>query len=119
MQNMPKRQGYLAVSVQVTVTAQKLQTVVETLLGLTANSLATIYRTITIQVDPETSGGLSVRVGNGNVGTTVAGVVQKGMTLTGGSSYTDRSTMNACYFGMLWAQAVSGTPVLNIQLEEV
>jgi hypothetical protein len=124
LQNMPRRSGYTAVSILVDGTARQLAPIVEQILGYTAGSFATIFREVTIQLDPEVSSGAQVRFGNGNVGQTLTqttpsgSVVQKGMTLgaAGGYGETMRATVNAVYFGSMWAQTVSGTAVLNLQL---
>jgi hypothetical protein len=116
-QNMPARRDYIAVSVQVTTTPANLQALIEAILGITPGSLATLYREFQIQLDPETSGATQVRFGNGNVGSTVGGVVQKGVTLSGGgASDTIRGPVNNVMLSPVWVQAVTGTAVLNIQL---
>lgn len=115
VQNMPQRQGYLAVSVSVPTVATRLATLIETLLGYPANSLAPDYREWTVQVDPEVSSTGSVRIGNGNLGTTVGGVVQKGATLVG-ASMTTRAQVANIPFGVVYAQAISSAQILNIQL---
>lgn len=124
-QNMPRRSGYTAVSVLVDTTPRQLSGLIEQVLGLNTGSLATIFREVTIQVDPEVSSGATVRFGNSNVGTTVSqttpagSVVQKGMTLVGQQSDTTRAPMNAVYMNLIYAAALSGTAVLNIQLWDV
>src|SRR5574340_1548601 len=113
--NMPYRPSYLAVSIPVTTTAAKLGSLIETQLGLIAGSLALIWREVQVQVDPETSSGLSVRLGLGNVGGTTSAnsVVQKGITLAGQSD-TIRAPLDNVDISMIWVQAVSGEPVLNL-----
>jgi hypothetical protein len=121
-QNAPLRQGYRAVSVQVTSTAANLQALCETMLGLAAGQFGFIFREVTIQMDPVTSSALSCMFGNGNVGVTLNGVVQCGMVLgpTGGLADTIRAgTINGAYFGAVWAKAVTSTVVLNIQCFEI
>lgn len=121
------RQDYLGVSVKVTTTATTVQSLIEDILGLSAGALAAIYREIQIQVDPEVSSGASVRIGVGSLGTTVTtalqgAVVQKGITLVGsaaGPYDTVRAGMNNVYLGKVFAQAVTGTAILNIQLWSV
>lgn len=115
---MTFRQGLLCVSVTVTTTPTRIAALIETMLGLTAGQLASTYREVNLQVDPEVSSSASVRLGNGNVGTTKNGVVQKGMTLVG-SSYLSRATVNAVYFTSMYVQTVTGTAVLNCFLEEM
>ena len=122
VQNAPLRQGYRAVSVQVTSTPANLQKLCETALGLAAGMFGSTCREVTIQIDPETSSELSCRFGNQNVGQTIGGSVQKGMTLgpSGGLADTIRSAaINGVYFGSIWAQAVSETVVLNLQCWEI
>ena len=121
-QNMPRRSGYTAVSVLVDTTPRQLSGLIEQILGLTAGSLATIFRSVTIQVDPEVSSGAMVRFGNSNLGTTASQttppgtVTQKGMTLTGQQSDSEWATVNAVYLNSVYAQAVVGSVVLNLQL---
>jgi len=112
--NTPFRSSYLAVSIQVTTTPQLLSTVIETMLGRPVGTLAKIWREIQWQVDPETSPGLTVRLGNGNLGNTLNGVVQKGISLVGQSD-TSRAPMDNVDISLMWVQAVSGTPVMNLQ----
>ena len=129
VQNVPHRAGFIGVSVLVDATPRHLATLVEQVLGIASGTLATIFREVTIQIDPEVSGSASVRFGTGNVGATVAqttpsgNVVQKAMTLTGASvtpgggiADTLRGPVNQVYFGSIWVQSVSGTAVLNIAL---
>jgi hypothetical protein len=116
-QNMPYRSGgSVMVSVLATTTATQLTSLIETMLGLTAGSLATIFREVQIQVDPEVSGGASVRFGSSNVGQTLNGVVQKGITITGGGADTWRGPANNVHVNTIFVQSVSATAVLNCQL---
>jgi len=130
VQNMPRRGGYVAVSIVVDGTARQIVPIIEQVLGITAGTLATIWREVTIQLDPEVSSAAVVRFGNQNVGTTGSQTipsgspVQKGMTLSygttgGGIADTVRATVNAVYLSSLWAMTTSGTAVLNIQLWEM
>jgi hypothetical protein len=126
-QNAPLRQGYRAVSVQVTSTAANLQALCETMLGLGAGMFGSTFREVTIQIDPTTSAALSCMFGNQNVGTTLNGVVQAGMVLSGataspngGISDTIRSAaINGVYFGSIWCKAVTSTVTLNVQVWEI
>jgi hypothetical protein len=116
------RQGYRAVSVQVTSTPANLQKLCETVLGLAPGMFGATFREVTIQMDPVTSSALSCRFGNQNVGATLNGVVQSGMTLgpTGGLADTTRAgAINGVYFGSIWAVAVGATVTLNIQCWEI
>lgn len=118
-QNPPRRQSYLAASVTVTATATRVATLIETLLGYTANSLAGLWREITIQIDPVTAPTGSaawVYIGNGNVGSTVGGIVQKGSALPLAGSASARSVWNNVDISMLYARTDQGTMVINIQL---
>ena len=125
--NQLLRQGYRAVSVQVTSTPANLQQLCETMLGLAPGMFGSTFREVTIQIDPSTSAALSCRFGNANVGTTLNSVVQAGMVLSGGTatpnggiSDTIRSaSINGVYFGSMWAQAVSSPVTLNISLWEI
>lgn len=117
-QNTANRKGYIAFSVALSTTKARL---VDLYATLYPNSpLAGAYREVQIQVDPETSAGLQVRIGDGSLGTTVGGVVQKGVTLDGGSAAdTYRvSGADAIYALMMYLQAVSGAPIVNCQLME-
>lgn len=116
-QNQLNRKGYIACSISLTTTAVYLISQIETALGLPPNSLARSFREVQIQVDPETSSALSVRIGDGSLGTTVGGVVQKGVTIGGGGADTYRSGSSvSVYAGMMMVQAVSGEPIINVQL---
>ncbi len=116
MQNTANRKGYLAFSITVTSTAAKLVDLVLTQLAI---RLAGSYREVQIQVDPESSDSLMLRIGDGSLGTTVAGVVQKGVTLQGGGSDTYRDAPpNGIYVNMMYVQAVSDDVVINVQLLE-
>lgn len=130
VQNQLKRQGYYAVSVQVTTTGQRLQSLVEDILGIAAGSFGSSFRECQIQVDPETSAGAQVRFGTGNVGGSLTStkqgtIVQKGMTLGGGGGASDTirsASVNAVYFGLMWAQVVpstASTAILNLQFWEI
>ena len=122
VQNALLRQGYRAVSVQVTSTPANLQNLCEIMLGLSPGMFGSTFREVTIQIDPATSAALSCRFGNQNVGTTLNGVVQAGMFLgpAGGISDTIRSAaINAVYFGSIWARAVTSTVTLNLQCWEI
>lgn len=118
MQNTANRKGYIAFSVTVTNTATRL---VDLYAAIYPNKpLAGAYREVQIQVDPETSAGTQLRIGDGSLGTTVGGNIQKGVTLDGGSAAdTYRvSGADAIYALMMYLQAVTGTLVANIQLME-
>lgn len=118
-QNTANRKGYIAFSLVLSTTKAKLVDLYNT--QINGNKpLAGAYREVQIQVDPETSGGLQVRIGDGSVGATVGGVLQKGVTLDGGSAQdTYRvSGADAIYANMLYLQAVTGAPVVNVQLFE-
>jgi hypothetical protein len=117
MQKTFNRKGYLAFSISLTTTAATLAALVLAQLNIL---LAGSYREVQIQVDPETSGSLSVRLGDGSLGTTIGGKVQKGVTLVGGSAAdTYRgSGANAIYTQMLNLQAVTSEPIVNVQLWE-
>ena len=122
IQNAPLRQGYRAVSVQVTSTPANLQKLCETMLGLAPGMFGSTFREVTIQMDPVTSSALSCRFGNQNVGTTLNGTVQCGMVLgpTGGLADTIRAgAINGVWFGSIWAAAVSSTVTINIQCLEI
>lgn len=117
--NLIPRKGYVAFTVILSVTAQRLIDLVSTQLGYT---LAGAFREIQIQVDPEGTAG-SVRVGDATLGTlvpAVTGQVQKGVTLAASASDTYRAgNLNDVYFLSLYVQAVTGTPSINVQLWEM
>ena len=117
MQNTANRKGYMAFSINVTSTATRFVALVLAQLGIT---LAGSYREVQFQVDPETADNLSLRIGDGSLGTTIGGVVQKGVTLVGGAAAdTYRvSGADAIYVLMMYLQAVSDPVVLNCQLME-
>jgi hypothetical protein len=122
-QNTANRKGYMAFSLKLSTTAARLIDLVTTQLGIT---LAGSYREVQIQIDPETSAALSVRIGDGSLGTTSgapASVLQKGVTLVGTSAGPQDifrcSGADAIYANMMYLQAVSGTPVVNVQFFEV
>jgi hypothetical protein len=119
MQNTTNRKAYIAFTVTVTTTAVTIQSLWNTLYP--TNPLAGNWREVQIQVDPETSGGAAVRIGDGTLGLTVGGNVQKGATLVGGSAAdTYRcSGQNAIPLQMLCLQAVTGTVVVNCQLMDI
>lgn len=119
MQNTTNRKAYIAFSVIVTTAAVTIQSLWNALYP--TNPLAGNWREVQIQVDPEVSNGASVRVGDGTLGTTVGGAVQKGATLVGGSASDNyrASGQNAIPLQMLCLQAVTGTAVVNIQLMDI
>jgi hypothetical protein len=118
VQNQQISQDYLAVSVTVTATAQNIATLIETKLGLVAGSLSRQWREMTVQVDPETSAGATVRMGNSNVGSTVGGVVQKGISLVGQSD-TSRSDFNNVSIALRYLQTpTGGTVIVNLELSK-
>jgi hypothetical protein len=108
------RRGYVAFSVQVTTTATSLLALALTQLGL---KLPGACRELQIQVDPEVAPGGTVRIGDGSLGTTVGGFVQKGVSLIAGtSSDTWRgSGANNCYPGSMYLQTTAGTAIVNVQ----
>ena len=118
-QNTANRKGYIAFSIALSTTAAKLVDLYSA--AFPNKPLAGAYREVQIQVDPETSAGLQVRIGDGSLGTTIGGVVQKGVTLDGGSAAdTYRvSEADAIYANMMYLQAVTGAPVVNVQLMEL
>jgi hypothetical protein len=116
-QNQQVSQDYLAVSVTATTTAQNLATMIESKLGLATGSLKRAWREMTIQVDPEVNPSATVRMGNSNVGSTVGGVVQKGVSLVGGSD-TTRSVFNNVSIALRYLQASTGTAVVNVELSQ-
>lgn len=119
MQNTTNRKAYIAFSVTVTATAQTLQALWNALYP--NNPLAGNWREVQIQVDPETSAGATVRIGDGTLGTTVGGVVQKGSSLQGGSAADTyrASGQNAIPLQMLCLQTVTGTAVVNVQVMDI
>ena len=118
-QKMPFRQSYLAVSIPVTGTAQKLSTIIETVLGLGAGSFTGAWREVQFQVDPETSSSATIRIGNGNLGSTVDSVVQKGVSLVGSSAGANPEVSRAIAANvdtsLMWVMTVTGNAVLNCQ----
>jgi hypothetical protein len=116
-QNQQVNQDYLGVSLTVTTTAQNIATMIESKLGLVAGSLSRSWREMTIQVDPEVNPSATVRMGNGNVGATVGGVVQKGVSLIGGSD-TTRAVFNNVSIALRYLQTPTGTAVVNIELSK-
>jgi hypothetical protein len=116
-QNLQISQDYLAVSVTVTSTAQNLATLIELKLGLVSGSLSRSWREMVIQVDPEANPGATVRVGNCNVGTTLGGVVQKGVSLIGQAD-TSRATFNNVSIALRYVQVPSGQAVINVELNK-
>jgi len=118
-QNTANRKGYMSGSITISTTLARFIDLVKTQLGIDL-SLSGSWREVQFQVDPETSAGLSVRIGDGSTGTTVGGIVQKGATLVGASAAdTYRgSGANAIYALMMNMQAVSGSPIINYQLLE-
>ena len=119
MQNTANRKGYIAGSITVTSTAQRFIDLVKAQLGIDFTNSGS-WREIQFQVDPETAESLSLRIGDGSLGTTVGGVVQKGVTLVGGSAAdTYRcSGANAIYGMMMCLQAVTEDVIVNFQLLE-
>ena len=116
MQNTIPRKGYTAFTLGLTTTAARLIDLAKSQLGYT---IAGAFREIQIQVDPEGTAG-SVRIGDATVGTTVGGQVQKGSTISQGGADTYRAgNVNDVYFLSLFAQAVTGTPSINVQLWEM
>jgi hypothetical protein len=111
--------GYIAVTIQLSATAARLVDLIKTQLGYTVPPAVQEYQ---IQTDPEDSSNNNVRLGTGNLGTTVGGFVQKGVTLlssasAGGSSETTRTgVINGKNFGSVYGQTVTGTQLINIQL---
>ncbi len=122
MQNTANRKGYLAFSLKLSTAAAKLVDLVTAQLGIT---LAGSYREVHIQIDPETSSALSVRIGDGSLGTTSsapASVLQKGVTLAGSAIGPQEiyrcSGADSIYVNMMYLQAVSGAPIVNVELLE-
>lgn len=104
---------YLTFTVALTTTAANLKSLIETQFGLTIQDS---WREITIQVDPEGTSD-QVRIGDANLGTTGAnGEVQKGVTLAGGDSLTETTTLTLVAAGSIFVQAVTTTPNINVQL---
>ena len=118
-QKMAFRPSYLAVSIPITGTAQKLSTIIETVLSLTAGSFVGTWREVQFQVDPETSSSATVRLGNGNLGTTLGSAVQKGISLVGGAAGANpeisRASASNVDVSMMWAMTVTGSATLNCQ----
>ena len=127
LQNMPFTQDYNAASVQVTTTPQRLSTLIEAIRGIAAGSLQAAWREITVQIDPVTSGNSTILFGNQNVGATINGVVQSGMTLSGsgvspggGIANTTRGVVANVPLSAIWVVAlaapVSGAEnIVNVQ----
>jgi len=109
-------QAYMAFTLNITATATNLVALAQSQLGLAVPNTFNQYQ---IQIDPEDSSGNQVRLGNGNVGATLGGIVQKGVTMQIGDNATVRAeTMNGAYFGSLFGQTVSGTQQINVQVWE-
>jgi len=100
-------------TVALTTAAARLLDLIQTQLGITVQDS---FREVTLQPDPEGASD-QVRVGDASLGTTVGGVVQKGVTLAGGDSLTETaSSLNTVPAGSIFVQSVTGTPNVNFQL---
>lgn len=74
------------------------------------------WREVTLQVDPEGTSD-QIRIGDSRLGTTGGnGKVQKGVTLAGGDSLTETTSLTLVPLGSIFVQAVTSTPNLNVQL---
>jgi hypothetical protein len=121
VQNMPVRPSYLAVSIQVPTTRATLASLISTMLSITPGRLAGSWRSVNLQLDPETSSGSTIRRGTGNVGDTLNGVVQKGATLLGLASIFNEATFNNVDISTIWVMALAAATtgaenILNIEL---
>ena len=123
-QNPQIRQAFLGVTVPVTAAAQPLTTLIEQTLGLTPPGvLAHNWREVNWEFDPQTAvtgGAAYIMIGNANVGTTLNGVVQKGMSLataTSGEQLTNtRSVWNNVDLSLVYVRTNVGTAALNLEL---
>lgn len=126
VQNQPYRPSFVAVSVTVTNAPAKLTALIEAAIiamGLqpsgSVNFLATLWRLVQIQVDPETSAGSTIRLGTQNVGNNYSSAVpvQKGMSLAGQAELFP-ATFNNVDIATWWVQnSVSGNAVVNVMLQ--
>jgi hypothetical protein len=111
--------GYITVTIQLSNTAARLVDLIKTQLNKTVPPTCQEYQ---IQTDPEDTSNNNVRLGDGSLGTTIGGFVQKGVTLlssatAGGSSETTRTgVLNGKNFGSVYGQTVTGTQLISIQL---